>query len=155
MKTFKVNNNSFLCEEFDSEKYAAPVDSMNNPAANTISEAKKQLNEASEKAKIDEAKNQLMADEYAQARNALNARNNKKMHAIEVEYLKMQTEENKKYASGDVDTMQHRKNLEEILEKKRSAINKQYTTFREEKDNLNKMYPDGCRLCAQRGVYFD
>lgn len=154
MKTFKVLKD-LLCDEFNAEQYAAPVDRMNNPSNNAISEAQKQIAEETEKARIDEAKKQLIIDEYSKSYNALKARHNKKLVNIDIEHLKLQTEENQQYAAGNVDTATHRKRLAEIADKRVSAIDKQTRAYDQEKMDLNKLYPEGRRLCANHGIYFD
>lgn len=150
MKTnlsFCLMTTVLLCEEFNPETFCGAADSFKSPSKNAVEAAKQEMATEREQLAKDEAKRQLIIDEYSQSRTAIEARYKRKTGELEVKYLKLQTEENRAYAAGDKDTEEHRKKLMSLREQKEKEASELCEQRRSEIRNLNKAYPKGESYC--------
>ncbi len=157
MKTnlsFCLMTTTLLCEEFDPETFCGAADSFKSPSKNAVEAAKQEMATEREQLAKDEAKRQLIIDEYSQSRTAIEARYKRKTGELEVKYLKLQTEENRAYAAGDKDTEEHRKKLMSFREQKEKEASELCEQRRSEIRNLNKAYPKGESYCNAAGLYW-
>lgn len=143
-----------LCEEFNPEKYCGGIDEFQKPGANAVKAAQQEMQKENEEIKIKEAKRQLIVDEYSQTRNAIEARYKKKTGELETKYLKLQTEENAKYAAGDVATEDHRKELAKFRDEKEKEADTLMRQRQRDIDTLDRKLPDGRRFCSNIGLYW-
>ena len=157
MKTnlsFCLMTTVLLCEEFNPETFCGAADSFKSPSKNAVEAAKQEMATEREQLAKDEAKRQLIIDEYSQSRTAIEARYKRKTGELEVKYLKLQTEENRAYAAGDKDTEEHRRKLMSFREQKEKEASELCKPRRSEICNLNKAYPKGESYCNAAGLYW-
>lgn len=128
-----INNHKMMAVEDDD---CAVVDGFSRPNKDIMDEIKKEEEERIRNEKKNAAKNQMAEDNCRQQYEALQLRRKRAEEDAFATRLKKRTEENKKYQEGELDTEEHRKNLEKIQNEYDEAIRKADREFTKACDNL-------------------
>lgn len=121
----------------------ADIDNFSKASKNVAEKAAAELLKEKEEAQVAETKSQLAKDTYKQGYEKLLLRKNRADEKAQKEKLAAITEENKKFAAGDVDLKEHHSALSKINEtfdKAGSSANREYS---DGLDNLRKANPSG------------
>lgn len=128
-----VNNRKMMAVE---DNDCATVDGFSRPNKDIMDEIKKEEEERIRNEKKNAAKNQMAEDNCRQQYEALQLRKKRAEEDAHATRLKKRTEENKKYQEGELDTEEHRKNLEKIQNDYDEAMRKAEREFMKACDNL-------------------
>lgn len=121
------------------------VDGFSKPNADIMKEIKEEEEARIREEKKNAAKNQVSEDMCRQKYEAINLRKKRAEEKAYADRLKARTEENKKYQEGDLDTEEHRKNLEKIQDTYDTEIRKISLQFEKDCDNLRTANPEAYR----------
>ena len=121
------------------------VDGFSKPNADIMKEIKEEEEARIREEKKNAAKNQVSEDMCRQKYEAINLRKKRAEEKAYADRLKARTDENKKYQAGDLDTEEHRKNLEKIQDTYDTEMRKISLQFEKDCDNLRTANPDAYR----------
>lgn len=119
------------------------IDNFSKPGKTIAEKAAAELVKEQEDAKIAETKKQLAIDNYKQGFEKLALRKSRAEEAAQKAKLAAMTDENAKFAAGDVDLKDHRENLAKINETFDKANQKAYREHSDALENLRKSNPTG------------
>lgn len=137
-----VSNRKMMAIE---DNDCAAVDDFSRPNKDIMDEIKKEEEERIRNEKKNAAKNQMAEDKCRQQYEALQLRRKRAEEDAFATRLKKRTEENKKYQEGELDTEEHRKNLEKIQNEYEETIRKADKEFSKACENLETANPSAYR----------
>lgn len=117
------------------------VDGFSRPNAAMMDEIKKEEEERIYNEQKNAAKNQVAEDEMRQKYETLQLRKKRADEKNHAERLKKRTEENNKYRAGELDTEDHRNNLEKIENEYFEASRKAESEYNKALSNLRTSNP--------------
>ena len=127
------------------EDDCSSVDNFSRPNKEIMDEIKKEEEARIRDEKKNAAKNQMAEDNCRQQYEALQLRKKRAEEKAHATRLKKRTEENEKYQEGDVDTEEHRQNLEKIQNEYEESIRNADKEFSKACDNLETANPSAYR----------
>ena len=144
--SFEVQNVLRLCAENTGDNAGEScegIDNFSKPGKTIADKANAELEAEREKSQIAETKNQLAKDKYKQDSEKLALRKTRAEEKAQKEKLAAITEENKKFAAGDVDIKEHKEALGKINETYQKANDAAYREFSNATENLRLSNPTG------------
>lgn len=151
MKHFMKNFGMILgtmCMMAVEDDACASVDGFSRPNKEIMDEIKKEEEERIRNEKKNAAKNQMSEDNCRQQYEALQLRKKRAETDAHATRLKKRTEENQKYQNGELDTEEHKANLEKIENEYEEAIRKSDKEFSRACKNLETANPSAYRKVA-------
>jgi len=147
MKNFNFGIGSILlCTENTGDNMGEScqeIDNFSRPGKTVVDLANEQLEKERTEKQVAETKIQLAKDKYKQDLEKLTLRKTRAEEKAQKEKLAAITEENKKFAAGDVDIKEHKEALGKINETYSKANDLAYREYSNAVENLSLSNPTG------------